>query len=80
MFLPCGVFKWERYQKVMNNAMFIFEEPAIVMKEGKRPKCILTDANNNALCLHFQGVFVLWDGVVLLARTVGPPRCHGRAR
>ena len=46
-------------KKVMNNATFTFEELAIIMKEGKRPDCILTDANIDALCLHFQGVFVL---------------------
>jgi hypothetical protein len=59
-------------KKVMNNATFIFEELAIIMKEGKRPDCILTDADIDALCLHFQGVFVLWDGAFSLARTVGP--------
>ena len=42
------------------------------MKEGKRPDCILSDTNIDALCLHFQGVFVLWDGAFLLARTVDP--------
>ncbi len=45
------------------------------MKEGKRPNSIgsiLSNANVDALCLHFWEVFVLWDGAFSLARTVGP--------
>jgi hypothetical protein len=67
-----GSLNGKDIKKVMNNATYIFEELAIIMKEGKRPDCILTDADINALCLHFQGVFVLWDGAFSLARTVGP--------
>ena len=68
-----GSLNGKDINKVMNNATFIFEELAIIMKEGKRPDCIrLTDTDINALCLHFQGVFVLWEGAFLLARTVGP--------
>ncbi len=33
---------------------------------------ILSDANVNALCLHFWEVFILWDGAFSLARTVNP--------
>ena len=56
----------------MNNATFIFEELAIILKEGKRPDCILSDTNIDALCLNFQGVFVLWDGAFSLARKIDP--------
>ena len=42
-----------------------------IMKEGKRPISILSNADVNALCLHFWEVFVLWDGLFLLAQTVG---------
>jgi hypothetical protein len=33
---------------------------------------VLLDANTNALCLQFREVFVLWDGVFSLARTINP--------
>ena len=58
----------------MNNSAHIFDELAVIMKEGKRPNSIgsiLSNANVDALCLHFWEVFVLWDGPCLLARTVG---------
>ncbi len=42
------------------------------MKEWKRPDSILSNADVDALCLHFREVFVLWDKAFLLARTVGP--------
>ncbi len=59
-------------KKVMNNSAHIFDELAVIMKEGKRPNFILSNANVDTLCLHFWEVFVLWDGAFLLARTVGP--------
>jgi hypothetical protein len=67
-----GSLNGKDIKKVMKNATFIFEELTIIMKEGKRPNCILMDTNINGLCLHFQGVFVLWDGASSLACTVGP--------
>jgi len=57
---------------VMNNLVHIFDELAVIMKEGNRPNSILSNANVNALCVHFWEVFVLWDGAFLLAQTVGP--------
>ena len=67
-----GSLNGKDIKKVMNNTTFIFEELAIILKEGKRPDCILSDTNIDALCLNFQGVFVLWDGAFSLARTVDP--------
>ena len=58
-------------KKVMNNSAHIFDKLAVIMKEGKSPNFILSNADVNALCLSFREVFVLWDGVFLLARTVG---------
>ena len=58
--------------KVRNNSAHIFDELTAIMKEGKRPNSILSNAGVDALCLHFREVFVLWDGAFLLARTVGP--------
>ncbi len=31
---------------------------------------MLSDANIDALCLQFREVFILWDGVFLLTRTI----------
>jgi len=58
--------------KVRNNSAHIFDELTAIMKEGKRPNSILSNADVDALCLHFWEVFVLWDGAFSLARTVGP--------
>ena len=59
-------------KKVMNNSAHIFDKLAVIMKEGKRPNSILSNADVDALCLHFREVFVLWDGAFFLAQTVGP--------
>ncbi len=58
----------------MNNATHVFYQVANIFKEGKSPDCIMTDADIDALCLHFCEVFVLWDEAFLLARTVNPMR------
>jgi hypothetical protein len=58
--------------KVMNNATYIFDIFAATLMEGKQPNCVLTDAEINALCLHFREVIVLWDGEFSSARTVKP--------
>ncbi len=67
-----GSLNGKGIKKVMNNAAHVFEELAVIMKEGKRPDSILSDANVDALCLHFWEVFILWDGASSLARTVNP--------
>ena len=56
----------------MNNSAHIFDKLAVIMKEGKRPNSILSNAGVDALCLHFREVFVLWDGAFSLAQTVSP--------
>jgi hypothetical protein len=56
----------------MNNATYFFDGLAVILKEGKRPDSPLSDADIDALCLHFWEVFVLWDGAFLIARTVNP--------
>ena len=67
-----GSLNGKDIKKVMNNAGHIFDELAVIMKEGKRPDSILSDANVDALCVHFREVFILWDGAFSLARTVNP--------
>jgi hypothetical protein len=67
-----GSLNGKDIKKVMNNSAHIFDELAVIMKEGKRPNSILSNADVDALCLHFREVFVLWDGAFSLARTVGP--------
>lgn len=58
--------------KVMNNAEHVFNEFRTIFKEGKRPDCILSDEDIEALCNHFRDVFVLWDGAFSTARIVDP--------
>ena len=67
-----GSLNGKDIKKVMNNAGHIFDELAVIMKEGKRPDSILSDADVDALCVHFREVFILWDGAFSLARTVNP--------
>jgi hypothetical protein len=45
----------------MGNISHDFDQFAAVFKEGKRPDCLLSDDDINAMCLHFKEVFVLWD-------------------
>jgi len=59
-------------KKVMTNTAHIFDELAVIMKEGKRPDSILSNADVDTLCLHFWEVIFLWDGAFLLAQTVSP--------
>ena len=67
-----GSLNGKDIKKVINNSAHIFDELAVIMKEGKRPNSILSNANVDALCLHFWEVFVLWEEAFLLAQTVGP--------
>jgi hypothetical protein len=59
-------------KRVMNNASHIFDQFAAIFKEGKRNKCLLSDADIDLMCLHFWEVYVLSDGAFLLARTINP--------
>jgi hypothetical protein len=67
-----GSLNGKDIKKIMNNASHVFDQVAVIFKEGKRPDCIMTDVDIDALCLNFREVFVLWDGAYLLARTVNP--------
>jgi hypothetical protein len=64
--------EWERHKKGNEQLGAHFRRARGLMKEGKRPNSILSNADVDALCLHFWEVFVLWDGAFSLARTVGP--------
>jgi hypothetical protein len=57
---------------VMNNATYLFDQFAAVFKEKRREGCLLSHTDIDLMCLHFRKVFVLWDGVFSLARTVDP--------
>ena len=68
-----GSLNGKDIKKVINNATHIFDKLAVIMKEGRRPASMLSNnADIDALCLHFWEMFILWDGVFLLARTVSP--------
>ena len=67
-----GSLNGKDIKKVMNNASHIFDQFAVIFKDGKRPDCILSGTDIDTLCLHFREVFVLWDGAFSLARTVNP--------
>jgi hypothetical protein len=56
----------------MNNATYVFDQFASVFKQGKRCDCVLSEGEIDTLCLHFREVFVLWDGMLALARTINP--------
>ena len=59
-------------KKVMNNVSYLFDEFASILKSGKRSNCELSDGHIDTLCLHFQSVFLLWDGAFSYARTINP--------
>jgi hypothetical protein len=40
-------------KKVISNPSHIFDQFAAIFKEGRRPDCMLTDADIDALCLYF---------------------------
>ncbi len=47
-----GSLNGKNIKKVMDNATHIFDQVADIFKEGKRPDCIMTDADIDTLCLH----------------------------
>jgi hypothetical protein len=57
-----GSLNGKDIKRVMNNASHVFDQFAAIFKEGKRPDCLLSDDDINAMCLHFREIFVLWDG------------------
>jgi hypothetical protein len=67
-----GSLNGKDIKKVMNNATYVFDQFAILFKEGRRPNCVLSEDEIDALCVHFREVFVLWDGTFALARTIDP--------
>lgn len=58
--------------KVMNNATYLFNEYAKILKAGKRDNCDLSNDDIDALCQNFQMVFVLWDSAISFARKKNP--------
>jgi len=48
-----GSLNGKDIKKVMNNACHIFDRFSTKFKGGKRPKCVLSYANIDALCLQF---------------------------
>ncbi len=72
-----GLLNGKDIKKLMNKATSYFDELTVIIKEGKRLESILFDTNVDALCLHFREVFVLWDGVFLLAQTFNPMETDG---
>jgi hypothetical protein len=59
-------------KKVMNNSTYVFDQHALIFKEGKRPDYLLLNDDIADLYLHFREVFVLLDGAFSLARTNNP--------
>jgi hypothetical protein len=59
-------------KNVMNIDSHIFDKFAAIFMEGKRKKCLRSDADIKSMCLHFWEVYVLWDGAFTLARTIYP--------
>ena len=67
-----GSLNGKDIKKVMNNATYVFDQFAILFKEGRRPNCVLSEDEIDALCVHFREVFVLWDGAFSYARKIDP--------
>jgi len=67
-----GSLNGKYIRKVMTNVCYNFFTFATIFKAGKRPNCMMSDANINALCMQCREVFVLWDGACSLARTINP--------
>jgi hypothetical protein len=67
-----GSLNGKDIKKVVNNASHIFDQFAAIFMEGKRKDSLLSDSDINSMCLHFQEVYVLWDGDFLLARIINP--------
>ncbi len=62
-----GSLNGKDIKKIMNNASHIFDQFAVIFQEGKKKDCLLSDDGIKEICLHFQEVYVLWDGSFLLA-------------
>ncbi len=67
-----GSLNGKDIKKFMNNATHVFEKVVVIIKEGRRDNCILSEEALNAMCLYFREMFVLWDTAFLLAQTVNP--------
>ena len=67
-----GSLNGKDIKKVMNNSSYLFDEFASILKSGKRSNCEFSDDDIDALCRHFQSVFLLWDGAFSYARTINP--------
>jgi hypothetical protein len=61
-----------RDAEVMNNATYLFDKFATILKEGKKVDCQFEDADIDILCGQFKAVLLLWDGAFSLARTHHP--------
>ena len=59
-------------KKVVNNATYLFEEFASILKLGKRDDCELSNDAFNTLCQHFHTVFLLWNGAFASVRKINP--------
>jgi hypothetical protein len=67
-----GSFNGKDIKKVIYNVTYLFGEFSLFLKLGNWDNCELSEAID-ALCQHFQLVFVLWDGAFSFARTINPP-------
>ncbi len=63
-----GSLNGKDIRKVMTNACYIFDTFVTIFKVGKRPNCMLSDANINALCMQFCEVFVLRDLGIFISK------------
>jgi hypothetical protein len=68
-----GSLNGKDIKKVMNNAMYsLFDELSSLLKSGKQDNCKLEDNDIDELCIHFNLVFVLWNGAFALAQKKSP--------
>jgi hypothetical protein len=59
---------------LINNATYLFGQFSLFLKLGKWDNFELSNDAIDALCQHYQMVFVLWDGAFSFARKINPTK------
>ena len=57
-------------RNVTDNATYVFDQWALILKEGKREGCMLGPDAIVERCEEYKSAFLLWDGAFSFARKV----------
>ena len=66
-----GSLNGKDIKKVMDNAFFVFDEFATILKAGSRNGS-LTPEKIDERCEEYKSAFLLWDGAFSMARKIDP--------